>query len=80
MGYTVDSQPVVGQAPGQEGLWLCVGFNGHGMALTFQSAEALVQMIMGRKDQVDEWFPKNYGIGRASSIRGGREPLSLEHM
>ena len=57
-----------------------MGFNGHGMALTFQSAEALVQMIMGRKDQVDEWFPKNYGIGRVSSIRGGREPLSLEHM
>lgn len=30
MGYTVDKQPVVGEAPGQEGLWICAGFNGHG--------------------------------------------------
>lgn len=31
MGYTVDHQPIVGEAPGQEGLWICAGFNGHGM-------------------------------------------------
>lgn len=30
MGYTVDSQPIIGEAPGQEGLWICAGFNGHG--------------------------------------------------
>lgn len=30
MGYTVDKQPVIGEAPGQEGLWICAGFNGHG--------------------------------------------------
>lgn len=30
MGYTQDRQPVVGEAPGQKGLWICAGFNGHG--------------------------------------------------
>jgi len=30
MGYTKDEQPLIGQAPGQEGLWVCVGFHGHG--------------------------------------------------
>ena len=30
MGYTVDKQPIVEEAPGQEGPWICAGFNDHG--------------------------------------------------
>ncbi|RFU31321.1 hypothetical protein B7463_g5007, partial [Scytalidium lignicola] len=32
MGYTVDKQPIVGEAvgTGHEGLYICAGFNGHG--------------------------------------------------
>ena len=30
MGYTPDKQPLIGEAPDQEGLWICAGFNGHG--------------------------------------------------
>jgi len=30
MGYTKDEQPIIGQAPGQDGLWICAGFHGHG--------------------------------------------------
>lgn len=30
MGYTVDTQPIIGEAPGQMGLWICAGFNRHG--------------------------------------------------
>lgn len=30
MGYTRDMSPVIGQAPGKEGLWICAGFHGHG--------------------------------------------------
>ena len=30
MGYTVDSQPVVGEAPDYPGLYISAGFNGHG--------------------------------------------------
>lgn len=66
MGYTPDSQPVVGEAPGQKGLWVCVGFNGHGMALTFKSAEALVLLMTGKTKEVDEWLPKNYRIDRVA--------------
>ena len=30
MGYTVDEQHVIGEAPVQSGLWVCAGSNGHG--------------------------------------------------
>lgn len=30
MGYTADKVPLVGEAPGQKGLWICAGFHGHG--------------------------------------------------
>lgn len=30
MGYTQDKQPVIGEAPGQNGLYICAGFHGHG--------------------------------------------------
>ena len=81
MGYTADMHPLVGEAPGQEGLWICAGFHGHGesidrsmsfskltylgMALTFQSAEALVGLLMGRK-KVNEWLPKCFKLSRVS--------------
>lgn len=31
MGITKDGRPLVGEMPGMEGLWICAGFNGHGM-------------------------------------------------
>lgn len=34
------------------------------MALTFQSAEALVQIVLGNEEKVDEWLPKCYKISR----------------
>lgn len=83
MAYTPDAQPVVGEAPGQKGLFLSVGFNGHGklmtlsydltdsqigMALTFQSAEALVQIIQGNEKKVDEWLPKCYKLSRVPKL------------
>ncbi|KAJ5610367.1 hypothetical protein N7510_007086 [Penicillium lagena] len=64
MGYTRDSEPIVGQAPGREGLWICAGFHGHGMALAFQCAEATVQMMMGHSDEVEKWLPQSYKLGR----------------
>jgi glycine/D-amino acid oxidase-like deaminating enzyme len=30
MAYTKDKMPIVGEAPGQKGLYVCAGFNGHG--------------------------------------------------
>ena len=34
------------------------------MALTFQSAEALVQIINGKEGGLDDWFPKSYRLSR----------------
>ena len=31
MGYTPDHEPIIGEAEGGKGLWICAGFNGHGM-------------------------------------------------
>ncbi|OBT45011.1 hypothetical protein VE00_04092 [Pseudogymnoascus sp. WSF 3629] len=64
MGTTTDHHPLVGEAPGQEGLWVCAGFNGHGMGLAFQSAEALVGLVTGREKEVDGWLPKCYKLSR----------------
>jgi hypothetical protein len=37
--------------------------NGHGMAMAFRSAEALVCMMVGEGEP--EWFPKPFRIARA---------------
>lgn len=63
MGATADGRPFVGEVPGQKGLWISAGFNGHGMVLCLKSAEALVKMMDsgGSADGID-WFPKSFLI------------------
>jgi glycine/D-amino acid oxidase-like deaminating enzyme len=61
--YTPDTFPLVGQVPDEDGLWASVGMNGHGMALAFRSAEALVRMMTTGKEP--DWFPNSFRIGRA---------------
>lgn len=34
------------------------------MALAFQSAEALVKLLLGGEKEVDEWLPKCYRLSR----------------
>lgn len=63
--YTPDTYPLVGEAPGQKGLWMSVGMNGHGMAMAFRSAEALVHMITTGEEP--NWFPKTFRLARAWS-------------
>ncbi|KAL6703504.1 hypothetical protein ACN47E_009602 [Coniothyrium glycines] len=63
MGATADGRPFVGEVPGQKGLWVCAGFNGHGMVLCLKSAEALVQMVRGGAEGArPEWFPESFLI------------------
>ena len=61
--YTPDTFPLVGEVPSENGLWASVGMNGHGMAMAFRSAEALVSMMM--TDKEPDWFPKSFRIRRA---------------
>lgn len=63
MGATADGQPFVGEVPGEKGLWVSAGFNGHGMVLCLKSAEALVKMIeAGGVHGKPEWFPDSFLI------------------
>lgn len=69
--YTPDTFPLVGEVPDEDDLWASVGMNGHGMAMAFRSAEALVVMMTTGKEP--DWFPKPFRIERAWE----RESVSL---
>ncbi|KAF2688143.1 FAD dependent oxidoreductase-like protein [Lentithecium fluviatile CBS 122367] len=62
MGATADGRPFVGEVPGRKGVWVSVGFNGHGMVLCLKAAEALVEMMTGKSER-ERWFPESFLIG-----------------
>lgn len=62
VAYTPDTFPLVGEAPEDQGLWMSVGMNGHGMAMAFRSAEALVDMMTGAGEP--EWLPTAFKLER----------------
>ncbi|KAL7422097.1 hypothetical protein Q5752_002740 [Cryptotrichosporon argae] len=45
MGYTVDRMPLVGALPDAPGVFVAVGFNGHGMSTSHIAARALAHQI-----------------------------------
>lgn len=61
--YTPDTFPMVGELPGENGLWATIGMNGHGMAMAYRSAEALVTMMTTGREPA--WFPRSFRLGRA---------------
>lgn len=63
MGYSADGYPLVGQFPGEEGLWISASFQGHGMVLCWKCAEALVEMMEGRdEEELQGWFPEAFRL------------------
>jgi glycine/D-amino acid oxidase-like deaminating enzyme len=60
---TNDGLPLVGGVPQEIGLWAIVCMNGHGMAWSFRSAEALVDLMLA--GQTKEWFPEAFRSERA---------------
>jgi glycine/D-amino acid oxidase-like deaminating enzyme len=63
--YTPDTFPLVGEVPGEKGLWVSVGMNGHGMAMAFRCAESLVHMVTTGEEPV--WLPTSFRAARAWS-------------
>lgn len=61
MGYSPDGFPFVGEMPGSGGLWVSCSFQGHGMALCWMCARAMVGMMRGDGD-LDGWFPREFVI------------------
>ena len=45
MGFTTTGLPLVGPVDGLKNVYVCAGFNGHGMGFAFMSAKALVDML-----------------------------------
>ena len=45
MGFTKDGLPVVGPVEGMRNVYVCAGFNGHGMGFAFMSAKHLVDSL-----------------------------------
>ena len=56
-----DWNPIVGAVPGHEGLFVAVGFSGHGFKLAPTIGEALAQTILGRPVRVPI---ADYGLDR----------------
>ena len=75
MGYSADGFPLIGQMPGEDGLYIAASFQGSGMVLSLLCAQALVQMILGKDDEeLDRWFPNAFrmGTGRLKHTFKGR--------
>lgn len=49
MGYSRDNHPWVGKVPGQEGVWLCAGYTGHGMPNGTLCGKAIADMVLSEE-------------------------------
>ena len=74
MGYSADGFPFVGQVPGKDNLYIAAAFQGYGMVLCFLAAKALTEIMGGKDDKLDEWFPKAFRMneGRVKHEFRGR--------
>ena len=55
-GITQDMLPLVGRVPGREGLWVAVGYSGHGNVLGYMCGDLVAQAILGRPHDVASMF------------------------
>ena len=49
-GLTQDLLPLVGRAPGHEGVWVARGYSGHGNVMGFACGELVANAILGRDE------------------------------
>ena len=64
---TPDWNPIVGAVPGVEGVYVAVGFSGHGFKLAPTIGESLAQAVLGLPVRVpiDAYRPARFAEGRA---------------
>ena len=62
-----DWNPIVGAVPGHDGLYVAVGFSGHGFKLAPTIGEALAQSVRGREGRVpiDDYGLERFAAGHA---------------
>lgn len=51
--YTPDWNPIVGEAPGVAGLYLALGWSGHGFKLAPSVGEVVADQVLGREPAID---------------------------
>jgi glycine/D-amino acid oxidase-like deaminating enzyme len=63
---TPDWNPVIGAVPGHEGLFVAVGFSGHGFKMAPTVGESLAQTVLGQpvRVSIDDYSPTRFGEGR----------------
>ncbi|MDW8268100.1 MAG: FAD-binding oxidoreductase [Anaerolineae bacterium] len=63
---TPDWNPLVGAVPGVEGLFVAVGFSGHGFKLAPTISEALAQTMLGQTPRLSiaDYDPNRFAEGR----------------
>lgn len=63
---TPDWNPVVGCVPGFEGLYVAVGFSGHGFKLSPTIGESLAQTVLGQTPRlsIDDYAMSRFAAGR----------------
>ncbi|PGH04884.1 hypothetical protein AJ80_08433 [Polytolypa hystricis UAMH7299] len=63
MGYSADGCPLIGELPGENGLYIMASFQGHGMVLCFLCARALTHILFGDdENELYAWFPRAYKV------------------
>lgn len=63
--YTADDAPHVGLVPAKPGLYICAGFNGHGMPNVLLCAKGLAAMVRDGATFADTGIPACYETGAA---------------
>ena len=51
LGFTPDLLPLVGPLAGRDGVWVALGYSGHGNVLGFTCGELLARRLLGRPDE-----------------------------
>ncbi len=72
MAYTPDGLPLVGAVPGSDRLWVCAGWNGHGLALAPRSAILLSEVMLARRAAAD--IPAMFGPARDAAGADAPKP------
>lgn len=70
MGFSPDGFPMVGQVPGEPGLWIAAGYSGHGVAMAFTCGALVARRALG--DAV--FVPRAFATERFEiALRRGQE-------
>lgn len=66
MGFTPDGLPLAGTAfRGDSRVWICAGFTGHGMSMAHETANLVIEAMMGGQQLPSIFDPQRFSIGES---------------